>query len=213
MMPRMPLPTHSRAACAFLLLTCAAALLPACRRNTVTVSGLPASVVEEDTRRLVRAQAIAADASKQKNRERAMRMYTEAVSIYRQLPAAWNNLGVLLMEDGQYLQAAEAFASAADLSPSDPRPLYNIGLLWDSRGYLRDARTYYVRSLDRDSSYLPALRGAIRADTLLNEGSDRTLSWLERGLMLETEPEWQKWMRLQKIRIESRPLYRDRDQP
>lgn len=213
MMPRMPRPQTELAFRASLLVLAALCALPACKSRHTVIRGLPAGVVEEDTRRLVRAQAIAAEASKTRDRTEAKRLYTEAVSVYRQLPAAWNNLGVLLMQDEQYLQAAEAFASASDLSPADPRPLYNIGLLWDTRGYLRDARAFYVRSLNRDASYLPALRGAIRADTLLNEGSDRTLSWLERALMLETDPQWQKWMRLQKIRIESRPLYRDRDSP
>jgi len=209
----MPRPLTTRAISTAIILLGVLALFPACRNRTLTVRGLPPGVVEEDTRRLVQAQAISADAAKTKDPEKAKRLYTEAVSIYRQLPAAWNNLGVLLMNDQQYLQAAEAFATASDLSPSDPRPLYNIGLLWDTRGYLRDARAFYLRSLNRDASYLPAIRGAVRADTLLNEGSDRTLSLLERGLMLETDPDWQKWMRLQKIRIESQPLYRERDQP
>ncbi|HBS28029.1 MAG TPA: hypothetical protein DEB06_00940 [Phycisphaerales bacterium] len=181
--------------------------------KTIRVDGLPDSVVEDDTRRLIQAQSLAARAAREKDPAQAKRLYTQAVGTYRQLPAAWNNLGVLLMKDDQYLQAAEAFASAADLAPNDPRPYYNIGLLWDSRGYLRDARRFYIRALERDGSYLPALRGAIRADTLLNEPNDRTLGWLERSLMLEADPEWQEWMRLQKVRIESQPLFRTREQP
>lgn len=174
-----------------------------CSRR-VSIS-LPPGLAEDEARRLTRARELAAEAQNAKDPEQAARKYREAVQEYREFPSAWLNLGVIMMQGDQYLQASEAFSTAAELDASDPRPLYNLGLLYDRRGYLREARGYYERALERDDNFLPALRGAIRADSLLNEGSMQTLKWLERALMLEQDRKWQEWMRLQKARIESLP--------
>jgi tetratricopeptide (TPR) repeat protein len=167
--------------------------------------GLPPGLAEDEARRVNRARELAADAQSTKDPSKAAEKYKDAVREYREFGPAWTNLGVLMMNDEQYLQAAEAFGTAAELDASDPRPLYNLGLLYDRRGYLREARGYYERALERDDNFLPALRGVIRADALLNEGSVQTLRWLERALMLEQDRKWQEWMRLQKARIESLP--------
>lgn len=174
--------------------------------------GLPPGLAADEARRLNKARDIAAQAQRTKDPSRAAELYKEAVREYREFPSAWTNLGVLMMNDEQYLQAAEAFNTAAELDATDPRPLYNLGLLYDRRGYLREARGYYERAIERDANFLPALRGAIRADALLSEGSTQTLQWLERALMLEQDREWQEWMRLQKARIESLPSVKIQDQ-
>lgn len=167
--------------------------------------GLPPALAQDEARRLEAARSLAADAQHAKDPEKAASLYKQAVAQYREFPQAWTNLGVLMMHQDQYLQAAEAFSTAADLDATDPRPLYNLGLLYDRRGYMREARGYYERAIERDENFLPALRGVIRADSLLNEGSMQTLRWIERALMLEQEPKWEEWMRLQKARIESLP--------
>lgn len=177
--------------------------LPGCARR-ISV-GLPPGLAEDEARRASAARRLALEAERADEPADAADTYRRAILQYREYPAAWNNLGVLMMNDERYLEAAEAFSTAADLSPSDPRPLYNLGLLWDRRGYLREARQFYERALDRDANFLPALRGAIRADSLLNEGTLQTLRWLEKALMLEQDAKWREWMRLQRARIESLP--------
>ncbi|MDX2115084.1 MAG: tetratricopeptide repeat protein [Planctomycetota bacterium] len=201
------LTTHARRL-ARLALLAAALALPAC--NKTIRMGVPPGVTADEARRLMNAERLSLEASKLETSDRpaAIDKYKQAVLEYREYTQAWNNLGRLLMEEGQYLQAAEAFSTAADLSPEDPRPCYNLGLLYDRRGYLREARDYYERAIDRESNYLPALRGAIRADALLNEGSTQTLDWLARALMLERDARWLEWMRLQKARIENLPTIR-----
>ena len=97
---------------------------------------------------------------------------------------------------------ADVLYGFSEDGPYVPRPLYNLGLVWDGRGYVREARRFYADALNRDGSYLPALRAAIRADSILREGSDQTLEWLEKALMLEQDPKWQQWMKLQRVRIE-----------
>ena len=181
------------------------ALVGACNNRTTSVSLLPPGLIESETRRLVQAQGLAAEAYRTRDEEEAMRRYTEAVRIYRELPVAWNNLGVLLMKNERYVEASSAFTAAAELAPNDPRPVYNRGLLLDRRGYVIEARAEYARALERDGQYLPALRAGIRADARRNDGSMQTLEWVERALMLEQDPAWIKWLRLQKIRIENLP--------
>lgn len=170
--------------------------------KNITIA-LPQSIVDYQTVDLVKGYSLAAQAFRTKDPVKAMLKYQQAVSTYRELPAAWNNLGVLLMDENRYIQAQEAFHQASILAPGDPRPLYNLGLLYDRRGYIREARGYYAKALRRNKSYLPSLRAAVRADSILHEGSEETLEWLERALMLEHNDKWRDWMRLQRVRIEN----------
>lgn len=194
--------------CAFTL----AALLASAGCSKKISVGLPPGLAEDEARRLALARELAAEAQRTKDPSKAAEKYKDAVREYREFPSAWTNLGVLMMNDQQYLQAAEAFSTAAELDANDPRPLYNLGLLYDRRGYLREARGYYEKALERDDNFLPALRGVIRADSLLSEGSAQTLRWLERALMLERDRKWQEWMRLQRARIESLPAVKAQEQ-
>ena len=133
----------------------------------------------------------------------AINKYREAIQTYREFPAAWNNLGVLLMAEGRLLEAAECFAVASDQAPQDPRPPYNLGLTWDRAGYPADAAEHYTRALRRDGRYLPALRGLIRAERLSGKGDASTLLHLRTALLLEQDPEWRNWMELQRLRLET----------
>ncbi len=193
---------------ALVLALVAAALAPVAGCQKQLRMGVPAGLAADDAKRLAQAVEIAAKADRERDPDRAADGYREAVTTYREFPSAWNNLGLVLMKQEKYLQAAEAFSTSAELDTSDPRPVYNLALLWDRRGYVREARDLYAKSILRDDSFLPALRGGIRADSLLNEGSLQTLDWLKRALMLEEEEKWLKWMRLQKARIESLPAVR-----
>lgn len=198
---------------AALMVAFAAGLLAALGGCTKRVTiGIPPGLAEDQAARLTSAVDTATEAYANKDDEEALLAYQRAVIEYRELPQAWNNLGVLMMKQERYLEAAEALNTAASLSPQDARPVYNLGLLYDRRGYLRDARRHYEQALDRDPNYLPALRGAIRADSLLNEGSMQTLDWLKRAVMLEQDENWLAWMRLQKARIENLPAIKAQSQ-
>lgn len=153
--------------------------------------------------RLVESIDLAAKASSEEDHERAMDLYWQAITVYPELAPAWNNLGELLMEHDRALEAADAFQQAMLLAPNDPRPVYNMGLLWDRKGFRQRARQYYLDALERDPYFLNALRGAIRADALLNQGTDDTLSNIERALLLERNEQWEKWLRGQKVRVEN----------
>ncbi len=136
--------------------------------------------------------------------EQAADLYAQAVSQYDEFFALWNNLGTALMEIDRYQQAEEAFIRASSLNPSDPRPLYNRGLLYRNRGYPHDARRYFERALDQDDSYLDALLGSIRADITISDESARTLERIRKALFITTDPQERKYLELERERISSK---------
>lgn len=160
------------------------------------------SIAPADAVRISEAHAVAYEASRISDPTKAAIRYTDALNRYDDFPAAWNNLGVALMEKGEYLDAESAFARAAEQSRTDPRPLFNRGLLWMKRHYPADARVHFNGALERDPYYLPALRGSIECDVVLRETSPQTLDHIRRALALEKDPRWIDRLESQRIKIQ-----------
>jgi tetratricopeptide (TPR) repeat protein len=144
------------------------------------------------------------EAYREEEYEDAADFYAQAVSQYDDFFALWNNLGTALMKIDRYQQAEEAFIRASAINPSDPRPLYNRGLLYRNRGYPHDARRYFERALDQDDSYLDALLGSIRADITVSDESTRTLDRIRKALFIVTDPQERKYLELERERISSK---------
>lgn len=139
-----------------------------------------------------------------KLRQQAIAQYRDALRISSDIPEAWNNLGVLLMEEQDYLAAADAFSFAMDQSPKDPRPCENLGLVYSKTGWSDDALKYYDLALERDPNRLPALRGAIKSAHLLGLGDAKDLARVKRALMLENDDTWRAFFQREKLRIQGR---------
>lgn len=165
-------------------------------------SGVVRVPIEDQSARVVEARRLALAAQNEKDPDDAIALYRQAVVTYRDLAPAWNNLGVLLMDRQQYLDAAEAFTTASEIQPTDARPLYNLGLTWEKAGYLRDALRHYIAALGRDPRYQPALRGAVRAEQLLGVASEDTLHRLRAALGQEQDERWRAWFELQRPLVE-----------
>ena len=129
----------------------------------------------------------------------AIEKYALALKIYRDDFQAWNNLGILLMGKRQNRAAAEAFTYAAELSPDDPRPLCNLGTLWESLRYYAKAADYYDSALGRDPTHLDSLRGFIRCCVLMDVRSQILAERIEVALTLEQDPVFHKYLERQKI--------------
>lgn len=123
-------------------------------------------------------------------RRRAIEYYGRAVGLHDGLGAAWNNLGVLLIEEGRYMDAARALQQAAARSPADPRPHDNLGLIYHLTGYDEQALRHYTDALEVDPNYLNALRGGVLAASRLSRATEQTRDWAERGMLIETDPRW-----------------------
>lgn len=204
-----------------LRLLCAVALLGAAAPMSITgcVSdqrgGDRITISSDESARFAQAHELSKQAEQTKDPDDAIRLYRDAVTIFPELASAWNNLGVLLMQRQNFMEAAVAFVSAAENAPADPRPLYNLGLTWERAGYSEDAFKYYRQALERDRRYLPALRGAIRAERVMGRGDARTLERLRIALLQETDEQWRDYFQRQRSAVEDdvyrRPGARSRD--
>lgn len=198
------IPRPIRSALPPILLIASGAILSACQAPIGDANrSLPPSAAMPQTERITKAHQEAKRASKASDPAKQEHHYRQAVAYYAEYAPAWNNLGVALMDQQRYLEAAEAFQRAADLAEQDPRPLYNHGLLFFRRAYPREALPYFLESLGRDPHYLPALRAAIQSEVRLRDFDDATLDRIKAALLLETDPRWQSFFELQRIRIEA----------
>lgn len=210
MNPAPPAPVNRRPRCATIrsALTAAASvalaatLLGGCQSRTAVSDFERVRAEEANAARTALEHVREAERlEKAKKFDQAIDEYTRAVRLYRELPAAWNNLGRLLMEKGQNNAAAEAFRIAADLTPADPKPVYNLGALWESMGWPEDAARYYSEALSRDQNHLPSLRRSILLDVNLGRATDQTEIRLRRALLLESDQEWRAHLMRAQVRM------------
>lgn len=138
-----------------------------------------------------------------KNYAKAEELYREGLSLDDDISGAWNNYGVVLLEQGKFMDAVPAFSRAADLAPNDPTPYENLGLLYHRAGYSEEALDAYARSLERDENWLPSLRGATVCAKLLNRSDEEGLERAKRALLIERNEEWRRIFQSQRVRIEN----------
>lgn len=163
------------------------------------------ATMNEPTRQVLRAQRLVNEANElaeSGRRIEAIARYREAITVYRDFTAAWNNLGVVLVKENRNLEAAEAFRVAADLSPTDPKPMCNLADMWFKQGYLEDAARYYSAALERDANYLPALRQSVRVDELRQHSDEATSERIRKALLLETDPVWHAYLERRKLVVD-----------
>lgn len=135
--------------------------------------------------------------------EEAIDLNRRAIAMDATLAGAWNNLGVLLMQQQNYRDAIEAFSRAADLLPADPRPYENIAHSYREAGYSSDAFLYFNKSLERDPNWLNSLRGVVACSQELNLSNPSLLANIRRGLLIESDPQWRSVFNRAKLRVES----------
>lgn len=134
--------------------------------------------------------------------DKALIKYRESIEQDNTLFAAWNNMGQLLMQQKNYADAVAAYKIASDLQLNDPRPDYNIGLAYQKIGWGKESLTHFERSLDRDSNYLPSIRGAVRSAEMLGVGDQQVLEFIQNGQLRETDDQWREYFDRQKFRVQ-----------
>jgi tetratricopeptide (TPR) repeat protein len=194
---------------AFRVLACVGVLAPALasgcaahRSESAPITISDDSLVRLEEARVLVKRAIAAE--KAGHDDEAIALYRESLQHSRSLPVASNNLGLLLMKRKESMEAAAMFLQAADASPSDPRPYYNVGVVYDSEGWSEKALDYYLRSLDRDPQYLDSLRGAGKCVVLLQRADQAALDRVHTALLLEKDTKWRMFFEREQVRIEGR---------
>jgi tetratricopeptide (TPR) repeat protein len=184
-----------------LALATAALTLSACNpgRRAGETPGPSASERAAEAQRLAVQAQRAEDAG---NEDRAIDLYRASLDQSTDLFFTWHNLGVLLMRRGEYQEAVGMFTGAAEVAPSDPRPYEKMGLVYLELGYAQKAYENFETALQRDPRYLPALRGAIGAAKTLGVSDEKTLERVRAALLLETDPDWRKFLENEQARID-----------
>jgi tetratricopeptide (TPR) repeat protein len=162
----------------------------------------PAQVPEQRLGDAVRLAEQAERAMQRGRKDEAIALYRQSIEASPDLALAWHNLGVLLMEQRNYIDAVEAFKAAADLAPQDPRPYYMIGVAYDHQGWAEPSLSYFIRSLERSPNYIPALRGSVRAAKRLDRADRASLERARRALAVEPENTWRHIHQREALRIE-----------
>jgi Tfp pilus assembly protein PilF len=179
-------------------LALAAVLFPAC--GTPNRAAADASFNEAEAMRLATEAQIA---QRNGRTDRAIDLYQQALRADENIAAAWHNLGTLLMEKKEFAAAAEAFKRAADLSPTDPRPYENLGLLYWESGWREESQRAFDIALERDENSLPALRGSAHWAKETGDFSDTTRERLRRALLIEKDPKWRAEFQRLLLRVEA----------
>lgn len=157
-----------------------------------------------------RISRLAQQAQAEGDDERAIELYRRAIAVSADDAAAWNNLGGLLIRRGRYLEGVEACRRAADLSPTDPRPLFNVGQAYAEAGWHQKAFDYYVQALERDARDVRSLRGAIGSGKMIGVADEAALERVRAALMADTDPDWRRIYESERTRIEGELSVRKR---
>lgn len=153
----------------------------------------PATTLQTNADRIDEARRLAAEAlraQKAGERDKAIELYRESLSVSGDLYFVWSNLGTLLQERGEYMDAVAAYQRAADLELRDPRPLENIGTVYGELGWEERALEFYLKALNRDGRSVQALRGAVRAAKLLGLADPEALDRVRTAMMVDADPDW-----------------------
>lgn len=137
--------------------------------------------------------------------EAAMEYYQQATRLSADAPAAaWNNLGMIHMQRGEYVGAVAHLRTASELAPLDPQPMYNLGLTFHQAGWDRQALESFIAALEREPNYLEAIRGAVTAAMRLRLTDEDALERLEHALLVETDPRWRAIFQRERLSMETR---------
>ncbi|MEM0983041.1 MAG: tetratricopeptide repeat protein [Planctomycetota bacterium] len=147
------------------------------------------------------------------NTRRAINYFRAAVATYPDIAIAQNNLGLLLLNTTEAHLGAKHLLTAAEIEPTDPRPLTNLAYAYWERNWTSDALRYYDMALERDPNDLGALRGSVRAAEAENRAERSDLDNIQRASFIERDPIWVEYFERQKFRVENQIRLRERADP
>lgn len=179
-----------------------ASYLWACETSTKDIVTVPAPVAY-DTAKAVQLAEQGLSAQRDGDLDKAIALYKQSIQANPELSGVWTNMGVAMMTKQNFPAAAEAFKHALDLSPTDSRPLVNLGVAYLDRGWADQAYTYFSQALDRDPNNVAALHGAIIAAQRCGREDERTLDYIKRLQLIETDPKWKLELGYRRIRLEN----------
>jgi len=149
-----------------------------------------------------RAEALTNQASEllQSDPHQAQALLRQAIEADQFFGPARNNLGVLLLNDGDLYGAAEEFDRARKLMPGHPDPRLNLGLALERGGKLEEALEAYASAIEVFPDHLPALQALAKLQVRSGRVDDSTQPMLQ-TIRVRGDPAWSRWAREQLIRL------------
>ncbi len=106
---------------------------------------------------------------------------------------AYNNLGILFLNEGNYFEAAKCLDQALHLMPNDPAPRIHLGLVYENAGQFQNALAQYNQALALSPESMDALQAATRIQVRLDEVDEKTVEHLRTIAIRGTDVTWQSW--------------------
>jgi len=134
------------------------------------------------------------------NPDRAEKLLREALAADLYHGPAHNNLGTLLLAQGDLYDASEEFQWAAKLLPGHPDPRMNLALTLEIAGRTDEALSTYRTALELYPEHIGSIQALTRLQIrtgALDDGTPTNLATI--ALRGETE-QWRQWARLELAR-------------
>ena len=106
--------------------------------------------------------------------------------------------GALLLELCRYGEAEAELREASLLLPASPWPHYNLGWLHQEIGDYENATLDYEAALVLAPAESEILDNLLLVYTRLGTEPKRRLELIDRALLASPDPNWQRWLRLQR---------------
>lgn len=107
--------------------------------------------------------------------------------------AAHNNLGLVLLHNGHCYESAVEFSLARRLQPRSVEPIINLGRLYDTIGWHRQAIAAYEDALALDRDHTVTLGLLARAYLNTEQEPDRAQALLRRLAQDAEAGRWNLW--------------------
>jgi tetratricopeptide (TPR) repeat protein len=206
-MPKSLFTTKAFTTKACVLLVAACSLTGLCSCNTTRPAADMDGLAQVDQRRVEARQAFESgeQARVAGRMDVAKAEYRRATLLDPTLAEAWNNLGVALLDEGTFLDAADAFRRALNAAaPEDPRPARNLGYTYAQAGWAEEALKHYETALERSPNDLESIRGAVRVTKELNLADTKALERVRRALLLDRDEQWRSIYFSEESRLKER---------
>lgn len=122
----------------------------------------------------------------------AMQLLRQAIEADLFHGPAHNDLGVLLLNQGDLYAAAEEFDWARRLMPGHPDPRLNLGIALERGGKTQDALDAYASANEVYPNYLPAMQAMTRLQLRSGNVDESTHPMLQAIAFRAQEP-WKSW--------------------
>lgn len=131
--------------------------------------------------------------------EAAFRSALEADVFY---PAAHNNLGLALLEQGRIYESAWEFQYAAKLMPKSAQPRHNLGTLMERVGHLDEAEKFYSEALSIEPENVEIMGHLARVYLKADRRDETVRELLRKVAMRADHGSWDRWARQWLIKLD-----------